>query len=127
MIEITGWEYLLDPSIVEATTAGLGFAAGLATAPATKVAIATYRAISRWRKHRRDTRAAARLSALAADLATLQRPTAVHTSSIWAATARRVAVEKGYEGLPCDECGQLTVIRQGMGYRCDTCAAKWNK
>src|SRR5262249_50411766 len=33
----------------------------------------------------------------------------------------RVARMKGYEGDPCSECGQLTLVRSGACCKCDTC------
>jgi ribonucleoside-diphosphate reductase alpha chain len=30
---------------------------------------------------------------------------------------------KGYEGDPCSECGQLTLVRSGTCCKCDTCGA----
>jgi ribonucleoside-diphosphate reductase alpha chain len=35
----------------------------------------------------------------------------------------RLARLKGYEGDPCGECGQLTLIRSGTCCKCDTCGA----
>lgn len=35
----------------------------------------------------------------------------------------RVARLKGYEGDPCSECGQLTLVRSGSCCKCDTCGA----
>jgi ribonucleoside-diphosphate reductase alpha chain len=35
----------------------------------------------------------------------------------------RIARMKGYEGDPCGECGQLTLIRSGTCCKCDTCGA----
>ena len=35
----------------------------------------------------------------------------------------RIARLKGYEGDPCNECGQLTLIRSGACCKCDTCGA----
>jgi len=35
----------------------------------------------------------------------------------------RLARLKGYEGDPCSECGQLTLIRSGTCCKCDTCGA----
>ena len=35
----------------------------------------------------------------------------------------RVARMKGYEGDPCGECGQLTLVRSGACCKCDTCGA----
>jgi ribonucleoside-diphosphate reductase alpha chain len=35
----------------------------------------------------------------------------------------RLARLKGYEGDPCPECGQLTLVRSGACAKCDTCGA----
>jgi ribonucleoside-diphosphate reductase alpha chain len=35
----------------------------------------------------------------------------------------RIARLKGYEGDPCTECGQLTLVRSGSCAKCDTCGA----
>jgi ribonucleoside-diphosphate reductase alpha chain len=35
----------------------------------------------------------------------------------------RIARQKGYEGDPCTNCGQLTMVRSGACMRCDTCGA----
>jgi len=35
----------------------------------------------------------------------------------------RLARLKGYEGDPCGECGQLTLVRSGACLKCDTCGA----
>ncbi|HEY2785105.1 MAG TPA: vitamin B12-dependent ribonucleotide reductase [Fimbriiglobus sp.] len=35
----------------------------------------------------------------------------------------RIARQKGYEGDPCTECGQLTLVRSGACSKCDTCGA----
>jgi ribonucleoside-diphosphate reductase alpha chain len=35
----------------------------------------------------------------------------------------RIARLKGYEGDPCSECGQLTLVRSGACAKCDTCGA----
>jgi ribonucleoside-diphosphate reductase alpha chain len=35
----------------------------------------------------------------------------------------RQARLKGYEGDPCNECGQLTLVRSGACMKCDTCGA----
>src|SRR5262249_15862628 len=35
----------------------------------------------------------------------------------------RFAQLKGYEGEPCAECGQLTLVRSGACLKCDTCGA----
>jgi ribonucleoside-diphosphate reductase alpha chain len=35
----------------------------------------------------------------------------------------RVARLKGYEGDPCSECGQLTLVRSGACCKCDSCGA----
>ncbi len=53
-------------------------------------------------------------AALARELRQLRAPTA---------TAYREARLKGYEGDPCRECGQLTLVRNGTCLRCDTCGA----
>ncbi len=37
--------------------------------------------------------------------------------------AIKVARLKGYEGDPCSECGQLTLVRSGACAKCDTCGA----
>jgi ribonucleoside-diphosphate reductase alpha chain len=41
------------------------------------------------------------------------------------ATAEKVRLArlKGYEGDPCSECGQLTLVRSGACCKCDTCGA----
>jgi ribonucleoside-diphosphate reductase alpha chain len=48
-----------------------------------------------------------------------------HHASPVAATAEKVrqARLKGYEGDPCSECGQLTLVRSGACCKCDTCGA----
>jgi ribonucleoside-diphosphate reductase alpha chain len=33
----------------------------------------------------------------------------------------RVAKLKGYEGDPCRECGQFTMVRNGTCLKCDAC------
>jgi len=38
-------------------------------------------------------------------------------------TKIRLARLKGYEGDPCSECGQLTLVRSGACSKCDTCGA----
>lgn len=40
-----------------------------------------------------------------------------------AAQRLRTARLKGYEGDPCPECGQLTLVRNGSCLKCDTCGA----
>jgi ribonucleoside-diphosphate reductase alpha chain len=35
----------------------------------------------------------------------------------------KIARLKGYEGDPCSECGQLTLVRSGACAKCDTCGA----
>jgi len=35
----------------------------------------------------------------------------------------RQARLKGYEGDPCGECGQLTLVRSGACLKCDSCGA----
>ncbi|TVR04028.1 MAG: vitamin B12-dependent ribonucleotide reductase [Deltaproteobacteria bacterium] len=39
------------------------------------------------------------------------------------ATAASVARLKGYEGDPCTECGNFTLVRNGACLKCDTCGA----
>ena len=36
---------------------------------------------------------------------------------------RQEARLKGYEGDPCNECGNLTLVRNGTCLKCDTCGA----
>src|SRR5262245_11739395 len=51
---------------------------------------------------------------------------AVHPSGgLLTATAEKVRIArlKGYEGDPCSECGQLTLIRSGACCKCDSCGA----
>jgi len=43
--------------------------------------------------------------------------------SVATADKVRLARLKGYEGDPCSECGQLTLIRSGACCKCDTCGA----
>ena len=38
-------------------------------------------------------------------------------------TAVQVAKQKGYEGDPCVECRQFTLVRNGTCLKCDTCGA----
>jgi ribonucleoside-diphosphate reductase alpha chain len=40
-----------------------------------------------------------------------------------AADSIRLARLKGYEGDPCHECGQLTLVRNGACLKCDSCGA----
>ena len=49
--------------------------------------------------------------------ATATRPTSALEEKI------RIARLKGYEGDPCQECGQLTLVRSGACAKCDTCGA----
>jgi len=37
--------------------------------------------------------------------------------------ARRTAMMKGYEGDPCPDCGQFTLVRAGTCLKCDSCGA----
>jgi ribonucleoside-diphosphate reductase alpha chain len=48
-----------------------------------------------------------------------RQPAAVQAASEKVRQARL----KGYEGDPCPECGQLTLIRSGACAKCDTCGA----
>ena len=48
----------------------------------------------------------------------------VITSEEWSddlALASRLAKTKGYEGDPCNECGQFTLVRGGTCLRCVSC------
>jgi ribonucleoside-diphosphate reductase alpha chain len=45
------------------------------------------------------------------------------TATTTLAETIRIARMKGYEGDPCTECGQLTLIRSGACCKCDTCGA----
>jgi ribonucleoside-diphosphate reductase alpha chain len=45
------------------------------------------------------------------------------TSTTGLAEKIRMARLKGYEGDPCGECGQLTLVRSGACSKCDTCGA----
>jgi ribonucleoside-diphosphate reductase alpha chain len=53
------------------------------------------------------------------------RRTAVRTQSEVALLEDRIRIArlKGYEGDPCNECGQLTLVRSGACCKCDTCGA----
>jgi ribonucleoside-diphosphate reductase alpha chain len=51
-----------------------------------------------------------------------------HAKAVSSATAGlvekiKVARQKGYEGDPCPECGQLTLVRSGACAKCDACGA----
>lgn len=46
-----------------------------------------------------------------------ERPAAAQADKV------RLARLKGYEGDPCGECGQLTMVRSGACLKCDTCGA----
>jgi ribonucleoside-diphosphate reductase alpha chain len=50
---------------------------------------------------------------------------ALRVTSSAATLAERVKIarQKGYEGDPCPECGQLTLVRSGACAKCDTCGA----
>ena len=50
-------------------------------------------------------------------------PTAVANPRLSAEENIRLARLKGYEGDPCPECGQLTLVRSGACAKCDTCGA----
>ncbi len=45
-----------------------------------------------------------------------------HPRSI-AADRRAEAKAKGYEGDPCEECGNFTLVRNGTCMKCDTCGS----
>jgi len=38
-------------------------------------------------------------------------------------TAVQIAKQKGYEGDPCVECKQFTLVRNGTCLKCETCGA----
>ena len=44
-----------------------------------------------------------------------------HTSEHVYAHAKEVAELQGYEGDPCRECGQFTMVRNGACLKCDSC------
>jgi ribonucleoside-diphosphate reductase alpha chain len=50
-------------------------------------------------------------------------PTAVANPRLSPEENIRLARLKGYEGDPCPECGQLTLVRSGACAKCDTCGA----
>ena len=37
--------------------------------------------------------------------------------------ASMIARRKGYEGDPCGDCGNFTLVRNGACMKCDTCGA----
>jgi ribonucleoside-diphosphate reductase alpha chain len=51
------------------------------------------------------------------------RTTSAAPSAVPTADKIRLARLKGYEGDPCPECGQLTLVRSGACCKCDTCGA----
>jgi ribonucleoside-diphosphate reductase alpha chain len=48
---------------------------------------------------------------------------AAEASVVAAADARTQARMQGYEGDPCGECGNYTLVRNGTCLRCSTCGA----
>ncbi len=57
-----------------------------------------------------------------ATLPVVTRQTTVAPSAIAVKTEKiRIAKQKGYEGDPCSNCGQLTMVRSGACCKCDTC------
>ena len=57
-----------------------------------------------------------------ATLPAIARQTTVAPSAIAVKTEKiRIAKQKGYEGDPCSNCGQLTMVRSGACCKCDTC------
>ncbi|QEL17061.1 vitamin B12-dependent ribonucleotide reductase [Limnoglobus roseus] len=54
---------------------------------------------------------------------TVQPPTATAVAPAVGTKAEkiRIAKQKGYEGDPCSNCGQLTLVRSGACAKCDTC------
>ena len=66
------------------------------------------------------------LSGLAADLEVI--PTTVKTKTTVTATATMLVMDdrakakmQGYEGDPCGECGNMTLVRNGTCMKCNTC------
>ena len=57
--------------------------------------------------------------------ATAVAPARVTTPPVAGSREERIrqARQKGYEGDPCPECGQLTLVRSGACAKCDTCGA----
>jgi ribonucleoside-diphosphate reductase alpha chain len=51
------------------------------------------------------------------------RATAGAPATIAAAGASTIARRKGYEGDPCGDCGNFTLVRNGACMKCDTCGA----
>jgi ribonucleoside-diphosphate reductase alpha chain len=51
------------------------------------------------------------------------KPALIHAGSSAREERIRLARLKGYEGDPCGECGQLTLVRSGACCKCDTCGA----
>jgi ribonucleoside-diphosphate reductase alpha chain len=65
-------------------------------------------------------------SAPRAQLAIHQETDMVITNEEWSddlALASRLAKTKGYEGDPCGECGQFTLVRGGTCLRCVSCGS----
>lgn len=55
-----------------------------------------------------------------------EQPDLALTQEEWSddlALARKLARVKGYEGDPCGECGQFTLVRGGTCLRCVSCGA----
>jgi ribonucleoside-diphosphate reductase alpha chain len=51
------------------------------------------------------------------------RPATVAVAQVSQEDKVRLARLKGYDGDPCGECGQLTLVRNGACLKCDTCGA----
>ncbi|MDP3901111.1 MAG: hypothetical protein Q8Q38_02115 [bacterium] len=68
----------------------------------------------------RDDLAHARAPGLAADPTEERVPEAQVASG---SRERNEAIQKGYEGDPCEECGHLMVVRNGSCLRCMNCGA----
>jgi ribonucleoside-diphosphate reductase alpha chain len=60
-----------------------------------------------------------------AKTAAAPKTTAVADASVPSSLADRTkqARQKGYEGDPCPECQQLTLVRSGACMKCDNCGA----
>ena len=43
--------------------------------------------------------------------------------AVMTATAAQIARMKGYEGDPCNECGQMTLVRNGTCLKCQSCGS----
>ena len=53
----------------------------------------------------------------------MKRRLATSTAKAAAAEKRAEAKAKGYEGDPCGECQNYTLVRNGTCMKCDTCGS----